>query len=131
VGAGGQERSQFVLGEVATVRVTVVDAYGNPVEGAAVVAQVSLPGAPPLNIQMTPLGGGVYEGTLNTSQLGEGTFLLSVSVSAPGYETPPPLTAYLTVSKPLPSPGIPTGVLVFVAVLLLIGLALLLRTAFR
>jgi hypothetical protein len=132
VGAGGQERSQFVLGEVVTVRVTVVDAYGNPVEGAAVVVQVSLPGAPPLNIQMTPLGGGVYEGTLNTSQLGEGTFLLSVSVSAPGYETPSPLTAYLTVSKPSPPPArLPVGILVFVALLLLIGLVLLLKTAFR
>ena len=128
VGAGGQQRTQFRLGEVVTVRVTVVDVYGTPVDGATVVAQVSLPGTAPLNIQMMPLGGGVYEGTLNTSQLGEGTFLLSVSVSAPGYETPPPLTAYLTVSKLLPPTRVPVEVLVFFgAVLLLIVLGLVLR----
>jgi hypothetical protein len=118
-----------VLGEVVTVRVTVVDAYGNPVEGAAVVVQVSLPGAPPLNIQMTPLGGGVYGGTLNTSQLGEGTFLLSVSVSALGYETPSPLIAYLTVSKPSPPPTrVPVWALVF---LVFLGTVLLLFLLFR
>ena len=118
VGAGGQERCQFVLGEVVTVRVTVADAYGNPVEGATVAVQVSLPGAPPLSVQMVPAGGGVYGGTFSTSQLGEGTFLLSASVSAPGYEAPPPLTAYLTVSKPSPPPArVPVGALVFLALL--------------
>jgi hypothetical protein len=111
-----------------TVRVTVVDTYGNPVEGAAVVAQVSLLGVPPLNIQMTPLGGGVYEGTLNTSQLGEGTFLFSVSVSAPGYETPSPLTAYLTVSKLSPPTKVPVELLVF---LVFLGTVLLLFLLFR
>jgi hypothetical protein len=128
VGAGGQQRTQFRLGEVVTVRVTVVDVYGTPVDGATVVAQVSLPGAASLDVQMVPLGGGVYEGTLNTSQLGEGTFLLSVSVSASGYETPPPLTAYLTVSKLLPPTRVPVEILVFFgAVLLLIALGLALR----
>jgi hypothetical protein len=128
VGVGVQERSQFRLGEVVTVRVTVVDVYGTPVDGATVVAQVSLPGTAPLDVQMVPLGGGVYEGTLNTSQLGEGTFLLSVSVSASGYETPPPLTAYLTVSKLLPPTRVPVEIPVFFgAVLLLIALGLALR----
>jgi hypothetical protein len=110
VGSGGQEKTSFVLGEVCTFRVAVVDASGRPVEGATVLVQVGS-----LQVPVTHVGNGIYEGSLDTSQLGEGTFTVTVSASTPGYVSPSPQTFSISVSR-TPPKGIPSWI-VAVAVL--------------
>jgi hypothetical protein len=110
VGSGGQEKTSFKPGEVCTFRVAVVDASGRPVEGATVLVQVGS-----LQVPMAHVGNGIYEGSLDTSQLGEGTFAVTVSVSAPGYVSPSPQTLSISVSRSPPK-GIPSWI-VAVAVL--------------
>jgi len=110
VGSGGQEKTSFKLGEMCTFRVAVVDASGRPVEGATVLVQVGS-----LQVPVTHVGNGVYEGSLDTSQLGEGTFTVTVSASAPGYIPPIPQTLSISVSR-FPSKRIPSWI-VAVAVL--------------
>jgi hypothetical protein len=111
VGSGGQEKTSFVLGEVCTFRVAVVDASGRPVEGATVLVQVGS-----LQVPVTHVGNGIYEGSLDTSQLGEGTFTATVSASAPGYVSPSPQTLSISVSR-APPRGVANWVVVMLVVL--------------
>jgi len=110
VGSGGQEKTSFKLGEACTFRVSVVDAFGRPVEGATVLVQVGS-----LQVPMAHVGNGIYEGSLDTYQLGEGTFTVTVSASAPGYVSPSSQTLSISVSRSPPK-GIPSWI-VAVAVL--------------
>jgi hypothetical protein len=101
-GSGNQERASFTLGENCTFRVTVVDAAGRPVEDAVVLIRIGS-----FQLPVNYLGNGVYEATLDTSLLGEGTFTVTVSVGALGYVSPQPQSFTISVSGVAPKARIP------------------------
>jgi hypothetical protein len=122
VGSGGQERTSFKPGEMCTFKVAVVDASGRPVEGATVLVQVGS-----LQVPVTHVGNGIYEGSLDTSQLGEGTFTVTVSASAPGYVSPSPQTFSISVSRTPPRGVANWVVLVLVVLVAAAAVVLVLR----
>lgn len=66
---GSLLRTEVVIGEKVVVSATVVDDYGNQIEGATV--EVSVDDTVGLSLtSLTDKGGGNYEGTLDTEELG-------------------------------------------------------------
>jgi len=69
-------------GDSITLSVEVKDDAGTPVEGATVTATLG-----PRTVTLSDTGGGSYQGTIDTTNVGKGTSEIIIEVEATGYET--------------------------------------------
>jgi hypothetical protein len=77
---GSLSQTDVSIGDSITVTSTVKDDEGNLIEGATVTA---VSGS--VTLSLSDKGSGIYEGTLDTSNLGEGTVSITVSAEKTGY----------------------------------------------
>ncbi len=117
---GSLSKTQPIIEETVTITTALEDETGSPITGATVKATVSS-----IVLDMSDQGNGNYQATLNTANLGEGTFSITITAEKEGY-----ISGQDTLSlqiQPKPIDWILYGTIATLAVVAIIALIILRR----